>query len=248
MAKNNVLILIPARFDSTRFPGKPLAKILGKPMIQWVYERSSNSYSDENNVSAYVVTDNLEIKSIVDDFGGNSCLISDETDSGTERIALAVSRHFKEDQFDLIINVQGDEPLITSEVVERLIDFHSKNNFDIATVVKKEAAIGNDPNRVKAVYCPSSGSCLYFSRANIPHDRDNIGTEFYAHIGIYSFKPEALQKFCSFDKGFYEKMESLEQLRALENGQTIGAIEVDVNLQGVDTPEDISKVEDKLNG
>jgi 3-deoxy-manno-octulosonate cytidylyltransferase (CMP-KDO synthetase) len=247
METKNILILIPARYDSTRFPGKPLAKILGKPMIQWVYERAIRSFDPSIKVIACVVTDSDKVKSVVDGFGGKVCIVNDHTESGTERIAFALERFFKNDHFDLVINVQGDEPLIESEIIEELANFHLESNFDIATVVRKEKDIGQEPNTVKAIYCPSNGQCLYFSRSEVPFDRNNLRENFYAHVGIYSFRPSALKAFCTFPLSHYEKIESLEQLRALENGLTIGAIEVNVRLQGVDTPSDISKVEEKLN-
>jgi len=247
MAKTKILVLIPARFDSTRFPGKPLAPILGKPMIQWVFERVSAINNPEIECVSCVVTDNEKIKTAVEDFGGRVCLVSDHTESGTERIALASSRFFQDEGFDLIINVQGDEPLIEAKIIEDLAMFHIKNNFDITTVVRPDNEIGLEENTVKAIYCPDSGRCLYFSRSEIPFDRTNSRDSFYAHVGIYSFKPAALHQFCQFKLGYYEKIESLEQLRALENGLTIGAIEVNVRLQGVDTPDDITKVEGKLN-
>lgn len=247
MAKTKILVLIPARFDSTRFPGKPLALILGKPMIQWVYERVASLKNDQIDCVTCVVTDNEKVKNAVEHFGGKVCLVSDYTESGTERIALALNRFFKNDKFDLVINVQGDEPLIKAKIIEDLAIFHQQNNFDITTVVRADNQIGQEPNTVKAIYCPKNGRCLYFSRSEIPFDRTKSRETLYAHVGIYSFRPEALNKFCELTVGYYEKIESLEQLRALENGLTIGAIQVDVRLQGVDTPEDIAKVEGKLN-
>ncbi len=246
MAPKNILVLIPARFDSTRFPGKPLALIAGKPMIQWVYERVSLSSSGLINFNVCVVTDHEKVKEAVEAFAGKVCLVDDETESGTERIALALERHFKQKNYDLVINVQGDEPLIIPKIIEDLCQFHLGSDFDITTVVREDNEIGKDPNTVKAIYCPSSGRCLYFSRSEIPFDRHQSRENFYAHVGIYSFKPEALKSFCEFPVGHYEKIESLEQLRALENGLTIGAIKVNERLQGVDTPEDIAKVEEKL--
>ena len=247
MAIKQILLLIPARYDSTRFPGKPLALIKGKPMIQWVYERVNNKYSDHLNVSVFVVTDNAKIEKEVLSFGGKVLMVPEETQSGTERIYLGVQKYFNNKDFDLVVNIQGDEPLIQQNVIEELIEFHLKSEFDIATVVRPENNIGDNPNVVKAVYVPNSGRCLYFSRAAVPFDRGGNRDGFFAHVGIYSFRPKALEKFCGFLPSFYEKIESLEQLRALENGLTIGAIKVNLKLLGVDTPEDISKVEEKLN-
>ena len=247
MALNKILVLIPARYDSTRFPGKPLANILGKPMVQWVYERISQSEYYDIEVEVFVVTDNKKIKDVVHGFGGNVCLVTDETESGTERISLAVERFFSNKNYDLVINVQGDEPLIKSSIIEQLANYHLQSKFDIATVVRADIDVGENPNVVKAIYSKSSGRCLYFSRAEIPYDRQSLRENFYAHVGIYSFRFPALKSFCQFPVSEYERIESLEQLRALENGLTIGAIEVNERLQGVDTPEDIAKVEEQLN-
>ena len=247
MAVNKILVLIPARFNSSRFPGKPLAKILDKPMIQHVFERIANTDYQNINVDVFVVTDDKKIEVAVEGFGGDVCLVSDETESGTERVSLAVDRFFKDKNYDLIINVQGDEPLIKPEIIEQLANYHLNSEFDIATVVRKDNEIGSDPNVVKAIYSRPSGRCLYFSRSEIPFNRNSLRENLYAHVGIYSFRPSALSRFCEFPVSEYEKIESLEQLRALENGLTIGAIESNERLQGVDTPDDIAKVEEQLN-
>ena len=119
------------------------------------------------------------------------------TESGTERIALALERHFQGKKFDLVINVQGDEPLIKPTIIEKIARFHLASEFDIATVVRPEDGIGDEPNTVKAIYCPSNGRCLYFSRAAVPFDRNKRREHYFAHVGIYSFKPEALTTFAS---------------------------------------------------
>ena len=123
MTKYNILVLIPARFDSTRFPGKPLALIHGKPMIQWVFEQVSSSSTDKINFDTCVVTDNQQVLKAVEAFSGNVCLVEDETESGTERIGLALERHFQNKKFDLIINVQGDEPLVKSSIIEKIATY-----------------------------------------------------------------------------------------------------------------------------
>jgi len=249
MNSKRALLLIPARYESSRFPGKPLALIRGRPMIQRVYERLSlaGKTSDSVQFDLFVVTDNNLIKNTVEGFGGRVHFVSDETSSGTERIALAYERFHDIEDYDLVINVQGDEPLICHTIIESLANFHLSRKFDITTIVRPNDVDEVNPNTVKAIYCKSNSRCLYFSRAEIPFNRSNDKNLSYAHVGIYSYSPKSLQLFTSFDQGVYEKIEMLEQLRALENGQSIGAIEVNAHLQGVDVPEDIAKVEEFLD-
>ena len=249
MAKNRVLVLIPARYASSRFPGKPLAKIAGKSMVQRVFENcTSMGASPSFDTQAYVVTDNLEIEKHVKDFGGNVVRVDDEVESGTERIHLAFQKS-ADKKFDLIINVQGDEPLLTGEELQRLAQFHLDSDFDIATLVKKNECMEEikNPNVVKALVAPT-GRCLYFSRGALPHDRDgNELKAWWQHIGVYSYRPEALQKFCESPMGIYERIEKLEQLRAMEQGLSIGALVTNLNLFGVDTPEDLKKLAEVLS-
>lgn len=240
-----VVILIPARFASSRFPGKPLAKILGKSMIDRVFTNCK-----ESGYPTYVVTDHDEIEKHVKEFGGNVIRVNDDVPSGSERIALAYERHLKGENPELVINVQGDEPLLKGEVLKELAEFHLNSDFDITTLLRersvKEEAFRN-PNVVKAVYAPTSRQCLYFSRQSLPYDRDG-GREYswYQHIGVYSYRPAALSRFVKLPMAKLEDLEKLEQLRALENQMTIGAILTNQQLIGVDVPEDIEKVEGAL--
>lgn len=240
------LILIPARFASTRFPGKPLTPILNKTMIERVYQNAASS-----GAHTVVVTDSAEIEKEVKLFGGNVCRIDDDVPSGSERIGLCYERFYKDEKFDLVINVQGDEPLLPGSELKKLIAFHHQSKFDITTLVRKRVDAEGflDPNRVKAVL-GANGECLYFSRASVPHYRDNVGGsgEWYLHIGVYSYRPAALKRFLSLPMSRLEAIEKLEQLRALENGMKIGAIESGHDLIGVDTPEDVLKVEGVLRG
>ncbi|WP_164848215.1 3-deoxy-manno-octulosonate cytidylyltransferase [Halobacteriovorax sp. HLS] len=246
-----VLVLIPARYASTRFPGKPLALISKKSMIQRVYENCSLIKDQLKNSVVSVVTDNDQIEEHVNSFGGRVVRVDDDVPSGSERIALALRRHFSHQKWDLVINVQGDEPLIESDLLCRLSKYHANSDFDIATVVKphfNNRADFQDKNKVKAIYSPIKGQCLYFSRQSIPMDRDGDSNgQWFLHIGIYSYRPEVLEDFCNLESSYYEKREKLEQLRALENGYTIGAITTDMTLMGVDTPEDIEKLEGVLS-
>ncbi len=240
-----VVILIPARFASTRFPAKPLAKILGVSMVERVYKNCAAS-----GFPTYVVTDHDEIENEVKRFGGKVLRVDDDVPSGSERIALAFERHCKELKPDLVINVQGDEPLLKGDVLIELAEFHLKSKFDIATVVRERKATEDDfknSNVVKAVLVEASGECLYFSRESLPHDRDGKNAHsWYHHIGVYSYRPHALSAFVKLPMGKLENLEKLEQLRALENGMKIGAVKTTQKLIGVDVPEDIKKVEGAL--
>ena len=238
------LILIPARFNSSRFPGKPLAKINNKSMIQYVYENCKESGFD-----TFVVTDNDEIEKEVTSFNGESLRVDDDVETGSERIALAYQRHLAGKDYKYIINVQGDEPLLKSEEIKRIAKFHADNNYDIATAVKERSSDESDfrnPNVVKCIYSKMTKQCLYFSREAIPFSRESVEHDWYQHIGIYSYKVQALERFVSLKSGKYESTEKLEQLRALENRMTIGAILTDLNLIGVDSPSDIKKIEGML--
>lgn len=240
----NVLILIPARYDSSRFQGKPLSLIKNKSMIRWVAENMKETQFDYA-----VVTDDQRIEDEVKSFHGNVVRVDDLVPSGTERIAIAFERYYKNKQYDFVINVQGDEPLLKKEAILSLVDFHSRQSFDIATLVRRREwdADFSRPDVVKAVVTQGH-QCLYFSRASIPYSREQKPIDWFQHVGVYSYKPEALLKFVKFPMSTLEDTEKLEQLRALENGLRIGAIEFNGNLVGVDSPEDIQKVEQFLNG
>lgn len=238
-------ILIPARYGSSRFPGKPLAKILGVSMIERVYKNALTS-----GFETHVVTDNDEIEKHVLGFGGKVLRVDDDVPSGSERIALAYERFLQEKNPSLVINVQGDEPLLKGDVLKELAEFHLGSKFDLTTLVRERNASEEDfknTNVVKAVWSEVSKQCFYFSRESLPHDRDGKNDHsWYQHIGVYSYKPEALLKFVKLPLSRLENLEKLEQLRALENGLQIGAIITTQKLMGVDVPEDIKKVEGVL--
>lgn len=240
-----VVILIPARFQSSRFPGKPLTKIAGKSMIQRVFENCQEAGFPTN-----VVTDHDGIESHVKEFGGNVLRINDDVPSGSERIALAYERFLKTENPDLIINVQGDEPLLKGDILKKLAEFHLSSDFSIATLLRQRKTSEEDfknPNVVKAVYSLANKQCLYFSRQSLPYDRDgNKEYAWYHHIGVYSYTPKALSAFVKLPMASLEDLEKLEQLRALENGMKIGAILTHQKLIGVDVPEDVKKVEGAL--
>jgi len=250
MVRPKILILIPARYASSRYPGKPLAMIKGKPMIAWVYEHAKAVQDPAWEVLVRVVTDDDRIAQAVQGFGGKVCRVDDQVSTGTERIFLAYQRYFKEQNISLVINLQGDEPLLTPHDLGQLIRYHLASSFSLATMVQKKEAGPEfyDINRVKVIFSPASGECHYFSRAAIPAARDGQVLNWYLHIGVYSFRPQALEKFCQAEKSYYEDLEKLEQLRAIENGQTIGAVAITTPLQSVDCPADIEEVERRLSG
>lgn len=235
------IILIPARFASTRYPGKPLEKINGKTLIRSVYENML-----ETKIPCYVVTDDERIEKEVQHFGGSVIRVDDDVPSGSDRIYLAYNRYFKKEKIDLILNIQGDEPLLKAQEVLKLRDFHLSSKFDLATMVrarKKEEDDFHSPNVVKALFSETNGQCLYFSRSQVPHGKEET---WFQHIGVYSYRPNALGAFIEKGPTPLEKSERLEQLRALEIGLTIGAIKIEKILVGVDTPDDLKKVEGVL--
>lgn len=242
---SKVVVLIPARFSSSRFPGKPLAMIAGKTMIQRVYENCARS-----GFECAVVTDDSRIEEHVNSFGGKALRVDDDVPSGSERIALAYERYYKNKNFEIIINVQGDEPLLNGDILKELADFHSQSKFEMGTLIRPRSTKDEEflnPNVVKAVFSQESQRCLYFSRASLPYSRDKIADyTWYQHIGVYSYKAHALQAFVKLPESHLEKMERLEQLRALENGMSIGAVISHQKLMGVDVPDDVKKVEEVL--
>lgn len=234
----NTAILIPARFSSSRFAGKPLAKILGKPMIQWVYEGINNSRL--SNFKA-VLTDDKRIADCVEGFGGRAFMIKGNFKSGTDRIAAFC----KDKPFDYIVNLQGDEPLIRPETMDKLIDKTIKNKDCMATLIKKcERKEADNHNVVKAV-TDKNGYALYFSRSRIPFDR-NAYNNYFKHIGIYIYSKDTLIRLYNEEPTPLEKAEGLEQLRALENGVKIKTYQTEETFVGVDIKEDIKKVENIL--
>jgi 3-deoxy-manno-octulosonate cytidylyltransferase (CMP-KDO synthetase) len=240
------VVLIPARYQSSRFPGKPLALIAGRPMIQHVYENMRAS-----GFASYVVTDDERIEKTVRAFGGQCLRVDEDVPSGSERIALAVERYLTGAAApEFIINVQGDEPLLPGSVLKRLVDYHAASGFDIATIVRPRQRHEEDwsnPNVVKAVI-GQGGRCLYFSRASVPFQRDGTQAPWFQHVGIYCYRREALKRFLGLPMAVLEDAEKLEQLRALENGMSLGAIVESLRLLGVDVPEDVLKVEEALRG
>ncbi len=238
---NKVVCVIPARYGSSRFPGKVLANLLGKPMIQHVCEQvKAAGVSD-----VLVATDSQEVVSVVENFGAKAIMTSPDHQSGTDRIYEAISNI----DADIIINVQGDEPLIPPQVIRELAELMQANDkYEMATVaVKADSSLLTDPNKVKVVF-DANYKALYFSRAPIPYLRDDAqDTPRYLHWGIYAYRRDTLEKFVKLPASRLENCEKLEQLRAMENGIAIQVMVVE-NLEsvGVDTPEDLKIAEEKL--
>ncbi|MCU0821850.1 MAG: 3-deoxy-manno-octulosonate cytidylyltransferase [Spirochaetes bacterium] len=228
--------VIPARYASTRFPGKPLAVIAGKSLIERVYTQAVKA--DLSKV--IVATDDMRIANEVKSFGGNFVLTGGHP-SGTDRIAEAV----RDEKFDIVVNVQGDEPLIAPEIINTVVKSISDNSpADVSTAaakIKNPLEI-TDPNVVKVVFT-IKGRALYFSRAAIPFCRTG-SREYFKHIGIYGYRKEFLKTFVSLPRSSMEISESLEQLRALENGYHIQVSIVDYDPVSVDTPDDAARVEE----
>lgn len=267
------IVIIPARYHSTRFPGKPLCPLMGKPLIQHVYENSKKAHLIDD---VFVATDSETILESVLSFGGKAVMTSITHSSGTDRIAEVAAMM----NYDIIVNVQGDEPLIKPQMIDDVISLLDDKRASIGTLMKKieDPMEVLDPNVVKVVF-DNEGFALYFSRAPIPFYRDewkihskeqsasggakskdfksifeirNSKLEIrnfhcYKHIGIYSYRKEALIALSRMEPTELERIEKLEQLRALENGMRIKTKETFFETYGVDTPEDLERVKKCLS-
>lgn len=250
MAKElKFIAIIPARYASTRFPGKPLAKLGGKPVIQRVYERVTSVISN-----AVVATDDERIYAAVESFGGKVVMTSENHKSGTDRCWEAYQKQGEE--YDVVINVQGDEPFIAESQLRSIMACFEDEATDIATLVKPFAesdglAALQNPNSPKVVLDAESRA-IYFSRSVIPYLRGVEPEEwlskhtFYKHIGMYAFRREVLREVTALPQSTLEKAESLEQLRWLENGYKIGVGVTNIETVGIDTPEDLERAEEFL--
>ncbi len=233
--------VIPARYESVRFPGKPLALICGKPMIQYVYERCQRAVMLDQLI---VATDDTRIYDTVTVFGGNAVMTSARHASGTDRIAEAVQAM----DCDLVINIQGDEPLIDPSIIDGLASMMlNDSSIVMATPIVQGSSEDerDNPNIVKVV-CDKNGFALYFSRSVIPFVRDKEPEKWYKHIGLYGYKKNFLVQFVKLPQSYLERAEKLEQLRALENGYRIKTLVTDYDGMGVDTPADLEEVEKRL--
>lgn len=240
-----IIALIPARLNSKRFPQKALADIMGKPMIQRVYEQASKSTIVED---VYVATDSEEIYAAIHNIGGKAIMTGSACSSGTDRVAEA-ARSLELEADDIVINIQGDQPLLQPECLKELVQpFDNASGPAMTTLASRlndEDAI-NDPNTVKVII-DAHGNAIYFSRATIPYDRDKKEqVVYYKHLGIYAYTSAFLQEFTSLPPTALENIEKLEQLRALHHGHKIGVSITTYDSPSVDDAADIARVEARL--
>jgi 3-deoxy-manno-octulosonate cytidylyltransferase (CMP-KDO synthetase) len=241
----NVIAFIPSRYNSTRFPGKPLAPIAGEPMIRHVHRCAA---SCPDILKVFVTTDDERIFQYVEDFGGNAVMTGAKSPSGTDRIAEAVKKMDLEEN-DIIVNIQGDqpafEPYLISDMIAPLITDHNIPMSTLKYRITGKEEIENS-NIVKVV-TDNEGFALYFSRYPIPFFRDGERSgPYYKHLGFYAYRKDFLIKFSGLPVGVLEAAEKLEQLRALEHGFKIKVVETASDSLEVDTPGDIIKVEEKI--
>ena len=238
----SVIGIIPARWDSSRFPGKPLAELCGKPMIQWVYERAKQAESLDDVV---VATDDQRILSAVEAFSGKAVMTRNDHLTGTDRVFEAC----KSFSPDIIINIQGDEPTISPSLIDKLAAvLTSQASWDMSTASTPIHDVGqvSNPSVVKVV-TTHDGRALYFSRAAIPSIRDESirphDNLFHRHLGIYGYRYSYLKRLVTLPESELEHFEKLEQLRALQDGATIGVVSTPEPGVAVDTPEDVPYAE-----
>ncbi|OED83276.1 3-deoxy-manno-octulosonate cytidylyltransferase [Vibrio breoganii] len=239
-------VIIPARYQSTRLPGKPLADICGKPMIEHVYRQAIQAGADQ----VIIATDDQRVADVATEFGGTVCMTSPDHESGTERLAEVVEKMGIAPDH-IVVNVQGDEPLIPPVVIAQVADNLAASTAPMATlgVAIEDAEEAFNPNAVKVV-TDNQGYALYFSRAAIPWDRDQFADDksqlnqpLMRHIGIYAYRAGFINKYINWAPSALEKIESLEQLRVLWYGEKIHvALAKQTPPPGVDTPEDLEAV------
>ena len=235
--------IIPSRYGSSRFPGKPLAQILDKPMIQWVYE---NVTMVDKLDAVYVATDDQRIFDCVKSFGGKALMTSSAHSCGTDRLAECADL-LSLDKEDIVLNIQGDEPLINPQMILDLYNIFQDPGVYMGTLkkrIEKDIEL-NDPNVVKVI-TDINNYAIYFSRYCMPYERDGKKTAHFKHIGAYGYKTWFLKKYSKMEKTELEISESLEQLRVIENGLKIKVMETVYQTIGVDTPEQIELVKAEL--
>jgi 3-deoxy-manno-octulosonate cytidylyltransferase (CMP-KDO synthetase) len=243
----NVICVIPARFASTRFPGKPIADVCGKPLIQWVYERASAS---KRIRTVYVATDDWRIYDAVARFGGLAIMATGDYRSGTDRIADAV----KNMDCDIVVNLQGDEPMMHPDTIDKAVGILEQDpQCSVSTAMVRISSLDDyRSSHVVKVVCSLDGRALYFSRSPVPSlARAGSSAEFdgyfgFKHLGLYVFRREVLLAFPNLKPSFLERLEQLEQLRFLENGYVVKVVETDYDSIGIDTPEDLENLKSFL--
>ena len=244
MSAAKVVVVIPARYGSTRLPGKPLVSLAGKSMIQRVYEQAKKARRADRVI---VATDDERIVKAVEGFGGEARMTRTEHRTGTERVAEVAAR----EPGEVFVNVQGDEPLLDPNAIDvavnSLLEEPAASISTVATPIKMPGDI-MDPNVVKTVL-DFDGNAMYFSRAPIPWVRDTAGkihVKYWKHQGLYVFQRDALLEYPTLPQGELERIEQLEQLRWMENGWKIRVAEVEHDAVSVDVPEDVARVEKLL--
>jgi len=240
-----IATIIPARYQSSRFEGKPLASIHGKPMIQHVYERAARSKAADMTV---VATDDQRIQEAVEAFDGKVIMTNTVHHSGTDRLAEAANL-LELGVDDIVINVQGDQPLIDPRSLDQVISpFESDGSLNMTTLAFRiiDPREKINPKDVKVVF-DKNGYALYFSRAPIPFGRDKPAEDMYKHLGVYAYRRRFLDAFNQFPQGILENVEKLEQLRVLENGVSIRIVVTPFDSPEVDIPEDIQRIETIIN-
>jgi 3-deoxy-manno-octulosonate cytidylyltransferase (CMP-KDO synthetase) len=238
-------VVIPARYASTRFEGKPLALICGKPMIQKVYEGAMQA---RRVTEVVVATDDQRIMDVVAGFGGSAIMTSESNRSGTDRVAEAAEK-IGLGLNDIIVNIQGDQPLINPNCIDEVVEpFFTEPDLEMSTLafsIVQEDEITN-PKDVKVTF-DNNGYALYFSRSTIPFDRDGDSSfDVYKHLGVYAYTRRFLEMFRTLPQGRLERIEKLEQLRALEYGHRIKVVVTGYDSPEVDLPEDIQKIESRM--
>ncbi|MBC8046607.1 MAG: 3-deoxy-manno-octulosonate cytidylyltransferase [Fimbriimonadaceae bacterium] len=240
-----IIGIIPARYNSTRLPGKPLIEIEGKSMIQRVYEQAQKVKSF---VKIIVATDDKRIFDHVENFDGNVIMTSNTHQSGTDRCGEVINTLY--DEYDVAVNIQGDEPFIHPVQLENLIAVFNESQIEIATLSRQipsdeksnHQMEASDENVVKVVF-DNNNNALYFSRSAIPFKRNNNPEiTYFKHIGIYAYRSDILKQIIQLPQSRLEKAESLEQLRWLENGFKLRIVETDIDTIGIDTLDDLKKI------
>lgn len=239
-----ILGVIPSRYASSRFPGKPLIDIKGKPMVQHVYERAKQSKLLTETV---VATDDQRIYDVVKGFGGNVIITSESCENGTDRCREVIEKHFPE--YGVVINIQGDEPYVHPEQIDKLCSLFENENVNLGTLAKQTHSADDilNPSRVKVVI-DKNMDALYFSRSPIPFFRGKDNSEwgknhtYYKHLGLYGYRKEALLKYNQLKPSELEAAEALEQLKWLENGFKMRVGITEHNSYAIDTPDDLKEL------
>ena len=241
-----ILAVVPVRYGASRLPGKPLADLRGRPLVHWVYEAAARCSAFDDVV---VATDSEEIASVVRGFGGTAELTRDDHPSGTDRVAEVAARH---GGADVVVNVQGDQPFVTPEMLTSLESPYLAGEDPPMTTLAcplRDPTFWSDPNVVKVVR-DASGYALYFSRSSIPHGAmdGDAAVQPLHHLGLYAFKREVVLRFPELPSTPLERQERLEQLRALEHGVRIRVCDTDKPVLEVNTPEDLERARAELSG